>query len=181
MSITIYEGVDGVGKTTAALNAMRAQNNSVYIHFPITCSEHIIGGNINADDYNISKLLSKDIASAQLIILQNIIDVCPVIMQLYRNNYHVHIDRFSLSNYVYRKLFCPDLSCESFDYTAINEVLKFATVNIMTCELSVIEARLANKLQITELDKQTEKMQNIIRAQELFSSAQRLFFIKDKK
>lgn len=112
MSIIIFEGADFTGKTTAISNLIKNEKSSfIYIHFPI----------MTENDY--SEILESAIKKIDLqksdyenmLILQNkflfnIIENSKLILDMYNCGFNVYLDRYILSNVVYRSVFgLPDI------------------------------------------------------------------------
>jgi len=123
MSIIIVEGADYAGKTTTCMTIFDEESlwyNTVYIHFPIrditkdiiASDSALTSDNMVADDTNsrgcngsfvecppFKNLTMTEIQDA---ILKNIVDNAKPIMRLWESGYRVIIDRYILSNLVYR-------------------------------------------------------------------------------
>lgn len=148
MSLTVLEGPDYVGKTTyckqkyedlAALG-----EKVVYVHFPIkSIDDFCFSRDIDVYFMCLKSLKGKSQSEIQDIILENIIDNSELLKKLYLDGFHVIIDRFIFSNYVYRKIICNENINLSF-YTK-NELIRFildnARINILSEEENVLLKR----------------------------------------
>ncbi len=117
MPITIFEGTDFAGKTTKAKKELdRCFNEGVpaiYLHFPIRKSSDIDIVNrptLDASDFKMCPpLVDQDgnmlpLSVIQEIILMNIVANVRPILDYHDRGCNILIDRFILSNIVYRKL-----------------------------------------------------------------------------
>jgi hypothetical protein len=181
MTITIYEGADYVGKTTKAITDAK-QNNGIYVHFPIRYENDVRNYSCVPCKFTYIAFESlENISQIQEIILQNIINNCEEILRLHKNNANVFIDRFAMSNYVYRKLLCSNMSEDYFDAPRKNllivKVLSHANINILTCSIEIIKDRMKDRIESeTYIDIVTEKYENIERALILFASIDKFKF-----
>lgn len=176
MSITIFEGTDFAGKTTKAMSKMSETEPSIYIHFPIRKQSDVVGGDFS--DFRVcgsfidkdGKLLPLDVI--QEVILVNITSNIVAILSYYNKGYHVYIDRFILSNIVYRQLHGVPITygCYGFFVTlAAQLLLSIAKHDIMVPPNEVLAARhLASRRDESEFDKLNEQIENIYRTNEAY-------------
>jgi thymidylate kinase len=182
MAIIIVEGADGVGKTTSA-KAMA--KNGLYIHFPIRSLTNDVIANFSsltknsniseASNFSLCKPLNGlSMNDIQDTILANIEANCAEIMRLHELGVTVVIDRFTMSNYVYRKIFCNEQKefinkprrCQ-----AANAVIDAASIHLKFCNIDIIKSRLENKADANsscDLDMQAEQINNIAAALKYF-------------
>jgi hypothetical protein len=188
MSVTVYEGSDFAGKTTEALNMLlscyvgQEQRNGIYIHFPIRKSTDVVRVSVAPPSINKFKHCDPftnadgnllDLNIIQEIILINIASNVDTILSYYDSGYDVFIDRFILSNFVYRALHnvpitstCYNLCCTP----SMERLMGIANHVIMVPPDEVLATRHnANRgKDESEFDKLNEQIENIYRTNAIY-------------
>lgn len=169
MSITIVEGADFVGKTTLCMK-MFANPNSIYVHFPIRedVMFHLSNQSKYEDRFTKCKL-SGSMEEIQDIIFDNIVANSEPIMYFFNKGFDVIVDRFMLSNEVYRKLHgvAPRKSENEFYL----QVLGNSKSIILTESDKVLAERCSSAIKCgDELDRINEQIDNVLRANQLYKS-----------
>lgn len=173
MPIIIVEGADGAGKTTLCKKYLDGIHNSIYVHFPIRDIEKDI---ISKCEINSSFMLCgsfKGFSMEQIqdVILENIEINSHEILRLHKLDVTVILDRYVLSNIVYRQLHLgQEISIKDLKKLAINEVMSIAQLIVLTESPDVLFARTSSRNEsIDELDKLNEEKRNIEIANNLFN------------
>lgn len=106
MTILIVEGADFSGKTTTCKKYISMQNSkTLYLHFPIRDLSKDVICNFETNFKQCEDFTGiTDLRAIQDIILANINDNCAEILRLHELQVYIAIDRFILSNIVYRAI-----------------------------------------------------------------------------
>lgn len=170
--ITIVEGADFVGKTTFCLESCWAHsiNNekTAYIHFPIRKADDvIISHETKAKLVECDKLVG-NMAEIQHIILENIIKNAWPIFVLHFEGFNVYVDRYLLSNIVYRQL--HNIPMEVINDRYVKILMDYAEHKIMVCDDDLLRERCeANIIQGDELDTINERLDNVLKANKIYA------------
>lgn len=145
--IKIIEGPDFAGKTTLAkqlFNEDTANNiNAIYVHFPIRNIKDDIIANfyiinnkpfIQCDDLN-----NKSMDEIQDIILNNLIDNASTIIDLHNSGVNVYIDRYIMSNIVYRLV--HNISLPVIDNTDCDNLIEIAETVLLLPNVDLLLER----------------------------------------
>lgn len=171
--IIIVEGNDGAGKTTYCeylKKVYKEQNkNYCYFHFPI------LGENDYSTDVLDKKYIQvldsnllniKDENKKQDLIFDNIEQNSGIILNLYNMGYNVIIDRYIISNKVYRLLNnCPDRNntlpiCIVLSYAKLYIKLRYPNLEFEHQRCSISDSRNKNEHQRCSISRTGNKNKN---------------------
>ena len=171
MPVIIVEGADGAGKTTLCKKYHSEIPYSIYVHFPIRDMEKDVSSKGNFQ--LCGSLKNLNMLQIQDVILDNIETNSHEILRLHDLGITVILDRYILSNIVYRRLHLNDYETEIDDVKtpAISKVMSIAQLIILTESPEVLYDRASKRNDcVDELDKINEEKRNIELANNLFAS-----------
>lgn len=169
MPVIIVEGADGAGKTTLCMKYLTIPD-SLYVHFPIRDMKKDIISNCETP-FNFTlceSLKGLTMLQIQDVILDNIELNSHEILRLHELGVTVILDRYVLSNLVYRLI---HLNQEFIfdDKKAICSVMSVGRLVILTEDPEVLFSRISSRDSATdELDKINEEKRNIELANTIF-------------
>lgn len=171
--ITIVEGADFAGKTTYCLDKcwshVRNGERSAYIHFPIRKNDDVIISDLTETMFTECGELVGDMTKIQHIILENIIVNAKSILALHSEGYNVYVDRYLLSNIVYRQL--HNIPMEQVVDGFVKILMRIAKHEIMVHDDEVLKERCkANTIYGDELDTINEQLENVLKANHIYAT-----------
>lgn len=195
MSVTIVEGADFAGKTTYCLDECHKLDfqdiNVAYIHFPIRRTEDVMilpssellknkfdPANIKfefCESFKDKKGNTLSPADIQNIIANNLTTNAINIMKLYDMGFHILIDRYILSNIVYRQFYNINHNFSFLWAISDSYVVKLMSIakhKIITHDDEVfIKRHSVNHISVDcELDKNNEIIANVLTVNNIYRS-----------